>query len=85
MSVVDKTSFSETFSASIIRGMILLIMEEEMVSKAMGFCPQLTWLVAREYFDREILNLKFEKNACVYSGTDYTFRVLFRRASASKG
>jgi hypothetical protein len=33
-----------------IRGIITLTLEAERVSEALGSCPQLTWLVAREDF-----------------------------------
>jgi hypothetical protein len=39
-------------TVSIIRGIIPLMMEAEMVSETLGFYPQLIWLVAREYFIR---------------------------------
>jgi hypothetical protein len=41
----QNSNVSGTISASIIRGMM---MEAEMVSEMLGFCPQLTRLVARE-------------------------------------
>jgi hypothetical protein len=44
----QKPNVSETISASIIS--IPLMMEAEMVSETLGFCPQLTQLVAREDF-----------------------------------
>jgi hypothetical protein len=43
----QKPNVSETFSTSIIRGMM---METEVVSKMLGLCPELTWLVAQEDF-----------------------------------
>jgi hypothetical protein len=33
------------------------MMEEEMVSKTLGFCPQLTWLVAQEDFIHKIQSM----------------------------
>jgi hypothetical protein len=64
----QKPNVSETITP-ISGGIIPLIMEAEMVSETLGFCPQLTRLIAREDFIEFCLRESFKAYLWLWSTT----------------